>query len=184
MMKNKRGVLGLDTATAFVIAIMILAIMTFVSIIVVGSLNDSSAAAQTVTGTVVNESFTLLNQTANSSATLLALDGTVTLSNVLLVNTTGSFIQAPNYTVVGRNVLGATDAGDFIGQVVNISADFSNTNSQFKDISRNVTAGYAELFTNATTWFSLLGVVILILIIGLVIIAVRRFDQGANSTGL
>lgn len=103
---NRKGVLGLDTATAFVIAILTLAVVAFAVIVALASLNNS---------------------------------------NVL---TTGS--QEANQTT---NVL------------------------------NNVTAGVAELFTNATTWFSLLAVVIIILIIALVILAVRRFDTTANSGG-
>ena len=56
--------------------------------------------------------------------------------------------------------------------------------NQTSDILLNVTGGAASLFTNVTTWFSLIAVVIIILIISVVIIAVKRFGGEAGTSGL
>ena len=52
------------------------------------------------------------------------------------------------------------------------------------NVLTNVTAGSSSLFTNVSTWFSLIAVVIIILIISVVIVAVKRFGGEASSGGL
>jgi len=101
-LKDKRGVLGLDTATAFVIALLVLVVVAVAFIIALGALNTASV-----------------------------------------------------------NPAGSAEA---------------NSTTQ---IIANATAGIEELFSSATTWFSLLAVVIIILIIVIVIVAVR----GLGGTG-
>jgi len=61
--------------------------------------------------------------------------------------------------------------------------DTSVATTETELIVNNVTEGVNELFGNATTWFSLLAVMIIILIIGLVIFVVNRFG-GSQTTGL
>lgn len=50
------------------------------------------------------------------------------------------------------------------------------------NVFNNISSGVESLFSNAGTWFSLLAVVILILIISVVIFAVNRF--GGSSGGI
>lgn len=102
---GKKGVLGLDTAKAFILFILIVAIIGFATIIAVSTLDNSGVL------------------TANS-------------------------VEANQSTAVLRNVSG----------------------------------GVADFFANTTTWFTLLSVVVIILIIGVVIFAVQRF--GGNQQGL
>lgn len=52
---------------------------------------------------------------------------------------------------------------------------------QMSNIINNVTTGQSSFFTNAPTFFVLLGVVVLILIISIVIVAVTRFSPGTRE---
>lgn len=107
LLKQKKGMLGLDTAKDFIVAILTIAVIAFAVIVALSSLKDSNAIKQTV----------------------------------------------PEY-------------------------------NQTQAILSNVSAGTASFFSNAGTWFSLLSVVIIILIIGVVIWAVNRFGARAESTGI
>lgn len=57
------------------------------------------------------------------------------------------------------------------------SQNANNTNA----IIANTTAGTTSFFTNVPTIFTVLGVVAIILVVGLIIFAVRRFSQGGVS---
>jgi len=50
-------------------------------------------------------------------------------------------------------------------------------------ILNNISSGTSSFFANAGTWFSLLAVVIILLIIAIVLIAVNKFS-GGNSQGM
>ena len=58
----------------------------------------------------------------------------------------------------------------------------STEDNQTTNILLNVTGGVNDFFTNASTWFSLLSVVIIILIISVVILAVNRFGSGSGGS--
>ena len=103
LFKEKRGVLGLDTAKLFVLAILTLGVIAFAVIIALDALNSNSG----LTG------------------------------------------QA------------ATDTNDVL---------------------QNISSGVVSFFGNAGTWFSLLAIVIIILVISVVIVAVNRF--GGSKSGL
>ncbi len=53
--------------------------------------------------------------------------------------------------------------------------------NQTTQILNNITGGTAGFFSNTATWFSLLSIVVIILIISIVIFAVNRF--GGNRNG-
>ena len=67
-------------------------------------------------------------------------------------------------------------------QNANIFPAGSTSANQTSNIIANITSGTAVFFTNVPTFFTLLGVVVLILIIAIVIVAVTRFSpqQQAN----
>lgn len=57
----------------------------------------------------------------------------------------------------------------------------STSANQTANILNNVTGGVESFFTNAGTWFALLAIVVIILIVAIVIFAVNRFG---GSRGL
>jgi len=64
----------------------------------------------------------------------------------------------------------------------NALTEGSTEQNQTTNILLNVTGGVNDFFTNAGTWFSLLSVVIIILIISVVIMAVNRFGSGSAGS--
>jgi len=69
-------------------------------------------------------------------------------------------------------------------QNANIFTAGSNAANQTNNIINNVTSGTTGFFANVPTFFTLLGVVVLILIIAIVIVAVTRFSPGAGRETL
>jgi len=102
--KDKKGILGLDTAKAFILFILVTAILGFAAIIALSTLNDAG------------------------------------------ILTTGS-----------------------------------EEANQSTNVLQNVSTGISGFFSNASTWFTLLSVVVIILIIGVVIFAVSRFGGGERG---
>ena len=66
-------------------------------------------------------------------------------------------------------------------QNANIFPAGSISANQTSNIIANITTGTAVFFTNVPTFFTLLGVVVLILIIAIVIVAVTRFSPGQQA---
>ena len=54
--------------------------------------------------------------------------------------------------------------------------------AQTTSIVNNITGGTASFFGNTATWFALLSIVIVILIVSIVIYAVNRFGGGSSGS--
>ena len=65
----------------------------------------------------------------------------------------------------------------------NVATAGSVAANQSTNILNNITGGVETFFTNATTWFALLGIVVLILIIVIVIKAVSSTDGSGKKSG-
>ena len=101
-----------------------------------------------------------------------------------------------NFLKKKKAILGMNTAQQFIVGILTlvilavmvlvILAALQNTsliqnNTGASNIINNTTAGLSALFSNAVTWFILLGLVIIILIIGVVIGVVRGFGAGTGA---
>src|SRR3990167_7321541 len=141
--KNRKGILGLDTSTKFILALLILGVIGFISVLALNNLSDIDIGGniETVTiGTFKNNSVNITSLGA-VPANITGLPLTLSLSLTNIVVTANNTIN---------NLTSTVDLANF-------------------------TIGIDELFTNSTTWFSLIAIVIIILIIAVVIIAVKGF---------
>lgn len=180
---NKRGVLGMETATQFVLMILIVAIVAFATIVVLSSLNNSSAATTTTSNNpTIDETLTNVNYTNN--ATLARTQGTnsPTCSVTAVRNATDNvIIGASNFTLFNNAtecfVVYVPSAGGGIGNNSNWVVNYTSTRQEqlTEPINQNVSSGIVILMSNSTTWFALLAVVVIILIIAVVIFTVNRF---------
>ncbi len=177
--KDKRGVMGLSTAQAFIVGLLALVIMGVLSIIVLNALRDSTVL--TVTTTVLNESGGFINNTGYTLDDTGVL-GFTSPSITSIVNTTdGILIEAGNYTLSSTGVLTNLTAQTWVSVSVNYAY---NTQGDGGLITNSTTAGLVTFFTNVSTWLTLLSVVIIILIIGAVIVVVNKFSGGTTSGSL
>jgi len=69
-------------------------------------------------------------------------------------------------------------------QNANIFTAGSQSANQTNNIISNITSGATNFYSNVPTFFTLLGVVVLILIISIVIVAVTRFSPGMGRESL
>jgi len=176
IVKDKRGVAGLDTAKAFMLLLFVVAIIGFIMIIAITELNDVGVAKTSGNVNVVNESG-YINSTGyvfdGASAPDVSFDQT---SLVVRNASSGQVVESGNYTVASGTTLVNATAVTY----PNVNIDYSYTYNQFASVEGNVSDGVTNFFGDATTWLALLSVVVIILIISIVIFAVNRF--GGNET--
>lgn len=185
-MKNTKGQVGLDTAKVVMLALLVLAVFSFVALIVWSSLGNTTIA-KTSSGTIsiVNETVTSVNELGDLLPTADSqVDCAATVSTAIN-STSGTVIPASNFTVSGCTISFNSGQGNSQGfNNSNWNVTYGFTFNQYGNIENNLTRGTASFFSNATTWFALLGVVIIILIIAIVIFAVNRFgSSGSGSFG-
>ena len=185
---NKEGQVGMDTAKAVMMALLILGVIAFAMIIAFTNLNDTTVA-RTSSGSfgVENETIAPVNETGVNLFPATFADSSCTVTQVLAQNNTAGIL----FDITGTTNVSLSDGNCRVafGTTTNVediknlnnsawNVTYSYTHNVFAPISQNVTAGTADFFGNASTWFALLAVVIIILII----FAVNRF--GGKQGGL
>lgn len=183
---NKKGQLGLKTAGAFVIGIMILLVIGFLSVVILGSLVDSGDSVLPVNSRNLYNETVVLNVTGQQLS-VFALSGRNKECTILI---------ATNYTNKGLTVETANySEADCIVTATNLDTAYNNTNVNWsytfqwqdgagEESLRNGSAGLASFTSNIPTWFSLLSIVILVLIIVIIINAVRGAGGGMAGEGM
>lgn len=183
MRKDKKGLLGLDTVKAVLVALLVIAVVFVVVMLATSNLRDAAESAETKqTKYEANDS---LGTVQEGSYTFDRNPQTVrnpvcTITKVTLTN--GTTVTSTNYTQFTGDGCGVTYAGG--GSVFNNSEWYAvysykyNTGGAY-DTGENLTQGARNFIKQVPTFFVLLGVVVLILIISIVIIAVTRFQGGA-----
>lgn len=192
---NKKGVLGFDTVTAFIVLVLIVAVTAIAAFLAVSVLQTPVDNENTLSfGPIVNETGAYLNQTGYTitGATLANFSGSFVVTNVWNSTTAGLgyynlSIPAANFSAeAATGILRNGTANP--GQYTNVSFTYTyaylgKASTQTTSLINNLTSGTTDFFSNASTFFTLLGVVVILLIIVLVLIAIRRFE-GGTSPGL
>ena len=183
--KNRKGILGLDTSTKFILALLILGVIGFISVLALNNLSDIDIGGniETVTiGTFKNNSVNITSLGAvPANITGLPLTLSLSLTNIVVtanntINNLTSTVDLANFTINSTGGFTNASANPYFDRLVNITGLLSYTiPGDARELNANVTRGIDELFTNSTTWFSLIAIVIIILIIAVVIIAVKGF---------
>jgi len=184
---DKRGILGLDTVKVFILALMIIAILVIVSFEILTNLRDTTynvAAAET-TVSFTNRTTTLkINDSVNvaNPEKLTIPQGVLpncALTITVITNTTGSTITSGNYTIAACSFYVSGTSGSSNNSFWNVTGSYTYDSPYVQSLVGNTTKGFTTFFSNVPTFFTLLGVVVLILIIAIVIVAVSRFGVGA-----
>jgi len=169
--------MGMQTAQAFILALMTLVIVGVLSVIIFDALGKTDNLDTSFTRT---EELCLATENCINT-TGYELDGSkevgfksATITTV--TNTTsGSLIAAPNYTLSSGGLVTNTTPTEWNAVTFNYTYVTKGDGGQ---IIQNGSAGLVSFFSNATTWLTLLSVVIIILIIASVIAIVSRFTGG------
>ena len=184
-LKNKRGVLGLEMATSFTLAILILAVFGFVVIVIMGNLENTTVGRISISNTTINETLPTVDQLGEDfDAASVSFNPSCTIVKVL--NATDAVnIPSSNYTQTNCNLKSNADTeAGFNGSnwLVTYTYTFDDPSAVFA-LTRNTTGGISNLMSNSITWFSLIAVVIIILIISVVVLAVKKFGGGSADFG-
>ncbi len=195
IIKDKRGVLGLETVQQVIILLLVLAVLAVASFLALDALLNSGAVTTTRIannfGGFTNESITL-SDFPNRTSSISGLLGVV-YTGTIVINDSDVSIAAANYTIDTDGFF-TTVTDEFNGSIINISVtSFTNTiNSDSTNLVSNVTSGTAQFFENIPTIMVILGAVVIILAVVLIILAVGRIsgagrasdlDGGGGSTG-
>lgn len=170
--KNKRGAV-LDMAQMFIIGLMALAILGVLTIIIMNSLGSVSSAQNS--NSFVNKSGAYVNTTGYQLTPLTTTGGAVPGAysvSAVWANVSGSpyLIPSANYTVSSTGLL--TNATVVPDATAYNDANVSYTARTYITTITNVTAAVPNFFSNAATWLTLLGVVV---IVAVVVIVLRFF---------
>ncbi len=186
-LKSKRAILGLNTTTQFIVTLLVLSVTAFAVIIALSALGDTEVAKIQIANPVVftNEVTQAMNVTNPYQLSgTLGLTNCVASFNLATNNSDGEVITSGNYTTSGCTITAVADPGSFNNTLWNVTGNYVyDSNAQINTITGNVSVGVASFFGNATTWFSLLAIVVILLIIAIVIITVRRFEVGGSQIG-
>lgn len=181
ILKDKRGVVGLDTAKAVILAVLIISVIAITTFLSLQYMLDATNALDLNTANLVrNESVTMNNNYVG----LTGNDGVANCNPTIVIiqnASSGKRINGNNYTLSGCSIKNIT--GEFVDKPWNVSYTYTYNKLAQNVLVSNVTSGATTFFTNASTWFTLLSIVIIILIIGIVIVAVNRYS-GREGSGM
>ena len=197
-LKQRNGVLGLETAKQVMISFLILAVTGVAIILALSSLDDSVGDSidnevRTSTMTTTNESsltsgidIVYLNETGytlsgyNTSWSGITISAIWNVSNFTTGATYNTTIGTDNASISSGVVTNTTTTFD---GMENVSLSYYFTYTYTEDTGRmdsivgNVSGGIETFFASTGTIFSILIVIVIILAISIIIWAVGRFGQ-------
>jgi len=181
---NKKGVLGLDTVKGFMLILLVVGLIGFLTVIILSNLNTTTDTILTTqTGGVANESLTSVDAAGENLAVRSFSDyrNLACVVSACINDTAEVVIPITNYSTSynGCHVSWAgsiDDTNNFNSTNWNCTYTYTYVNPEASEVYGNITEGTTKFFSNATTWFTLLTVVIIILIIAVVIYAVNKFS--------
>jgi len=187
---EKKGMLGLDTAKNFVVAILVVAVVGFALIITVSTLNDSADdTLPEYSVTTVNETISSVDETGETLAagSLTGLRDIACSISVITNATGGESINTANYTTSDNSVatacvVSAAAGANYNATNWNVTYSYTYITAYASNALQNVSSGTSDFFDNASSWFALIAVAIIILIITIVILGVNRFGGGIGKS--
>ncbi len=180
---------GLGIAIAFFGGITTLVVMGFVLIILAGNLGDSAADALPIsTNSTFNETIDYELNSTPATSTYALTGGTELLSRREIIDCAIQYITnstedelavTTDYTEENCILTLATDS-EFNDTFLNVTYDYTYRNPDASNQMNNVSSASANFFSNATTWFSLLSVMIIIAVVIIVLSVVRKARKQEN----
>ncbi len=190
--RNKKGSGTLDMATKVFGAILVLGVIGFVFVIIFGNLADTSddALPTLPSQTILNETIDSVDELGEALSVINNYNVACTI--LVIQNETGNatdggpIISSANYTASGTGGCHVAYSAPGVNAIINnsdwnVTYSWTYKDSAAQDITQNLTAGASSFFSNASTWLTLLSVVIIIAIVALVIAKVK--GKGARMGG-
>lgn len=182
--KNKEAVFGLTAIQEFFVIILGLALLAFVIVIIMGTLNSSTILAQPSS---LNSNETV-NMTEAGVALAASSNAGCVLTSVSITNwTTEEILSSANYTInspLPCYISAAADS-EYKSKNVNVTYTYSY-NSQFnsntQSILTNTSSGVTNFFGTINPVYAILAVLVIILVL-LVLVRVVSAPTGAGMAG-
>lgn len=161
--KDKKAVFGLTSVQAFFAIILGVALLAYVIVVIMGTLNTS-----TILPSAAN---TTINETGQINTTAYTLKGASQVNFVLVTvsavnGTSGAAIPSSNYTVSLAGVV--TNGTSVSYDKVNFSYTFSYQSvpqAQTGNILSNVSTGITGFFSSITPVYAILAILVIILVL-------------------
>ncbi len=177
-MREKKGVLGLETVRVVMIIFLVLAVIAVTIILTTVNLRDVLERIDLTSGNTVNE--TITPDASGANLTPATGDFQNRICTISFINNETAVIETGNYTETRCIVTNLT--GDVLS-VWNVTYTWSYSSPTTRNIERNISEGLTDFFNNTGTIFSILIVVVIILTIAIIIAVVSRFGGGAGTRG-
>lgn len=189
LIKNRKGVIGLEYARAVLLGLLIISVLAIVLFLIVSNLRDTVESTEALTSkTVRNESIGTVNDAAYSDFDART-DSDKRNPTCTLINcnnaTASTVIPSTNYTQNNCRITFSSAGTNSIWNNTNWNCSYTVTyvSPQVNWIASNITVGPQNFFKQMPTIFTLLGVVLIILVITIVIVAISKFSGGGGSVG-
>jgi hypothetical protein len=188
---DKRGVFGLTAVQQFFAIILSLALLAYVIIVIMGTLQTSDVIpASSLAGVVINETGAHLNTSANSYTLALATTPGFASPAITAIWANEStayavLVPAANYTVSALGVLTVATSKLNVSDV-SVSYTYkynSNYANSANGILGNVSAGVTGFFSSINPVYAILAILVIILIL-VVLVRVVAPDKSAPEVGL
>lgn len=184
LIKDKKGIFGLNAVQAFFAIILAIGLLAYVIVIIMGTLQDADIL--TMGTQSIYEEIGAINTTGNTftRSTVDGFSSVVILSarNRTAAGSAGLTITAANYTVTATNT------------VVNTSVAWNNVSFNYsynyntiqminqRDLLSNTSNGITSFFTSMSPVYAILAVLVIILIL-VVLVRVVTGGTGNRSEG-
>ncbi len=187
LLKNKKGVLGLDMVKSVFLIFIILVILGVAGTLVAISVRDVADTIDLESVTIYNESLdSNINETGGVHLDYVESDvyrlSACTIT-IVTNSTTSATIESGNYTTSNSGCTLAFTGNDPLhnNSIWNVTYTASYTNPRTTNIAKNYSGAVVDFFEENATIISILVVVVIIAAIGIVIAIISRF--GAAGAG-
>ena len=162
--KNKKGVFGLNAIQQFFAIILGIALLAYVIVIIMGTLQDTTILDKT-SNSVYNETGAYINTTGYT----LAQSGLTGFESIAIINafnaTSGNVIVPNNYTLNGSKLYSATDYAYSNVFIAYSYKQDSNIQLDIDSITSNTSSGVAGFFSDISPVYAILAVLVIILVL-------------------
>jgi len=188
-MRDKKAMMGLDTVKVVLVVLLTLGVIAIAMFVALTSLQPAvESLDRSNTGTVTNESTTKAMNYTWTYTFNTSISGqrnpTCTITSVIN-GTDGVSINSGNYTVPstlgGCNIKASTPSAGFNSTVWKVSYTYVYASPDSYNAVSNITNGSVNFFKQIPTVFTILGVIVIILAVGIIIVAVMRFGNREDS---
>ena len=178
---NNRGVFGLTSIQLFFAVILGVALLAYVIVIILGTLQQASILPDPIT-TIVNES-SWINGTGDTLNTA-TLAGFSSPTILLAINTSSNLtIAAGNYTLTSGGTLSNATAVQWNNVLVTYTyASYSTAENNVNSMINNVSNGTTSFFGAINPVYAILAVLVIILVL-VVLVRVVTGNGSASSRG-